>query len=54
MSDALQADAGSHALEITRCYRMAGGELVEVSISVHPADRYSYEIELKRLPGNRH
>lgn len=40
---ALQVEAGSHALEITRRYLDSAGELFLVSVGVHPANRFTYE-----------
>ncbi len=47
----LRAPAGGHALEIRRQYVLAPDTLVEVSISTHPADRFSYNICLRRAVG---
>ena len=47
---ALKAAAGSHALAIRRQYILNPNSLVEVSLSIHPADRYSYATRLKRRP----
>ena len=44
----LQAEPGAHALEITRSYLDGAGEAFMVSISIHPADRYSYAMRLLR------
>ena len=48
IADKVRADAGSHALEIRRQYFQSAGALVEVSLSVHPADRFSYSMRLAR------
>jgi DNA-binding GntR family transcriptional regulator len=44
----LLAAEGSPALAITRRYFGAGHRLIEMSINVHPSDRFSYAISLKR------
>lgn len=44
----LGAEAGAPALKITRRYFVTGGRLVELSISLHPADRFSYAMSIKR------
>ncbi|WP_407178760.1 GntR family transcriptional regulator [Bradyrhizobium sp. STM 3562] len=44
----LRAEAGSHALEIRRQYVLSPNSLAEISISVHPADRYGYSMRLTR------
>jgi DNA-binding GntR family transcriptional regulator len=44
----LLAREGSPALIITRRYFGAGQRLIEMSINVHPSDRFSYAISLKR------
>ncbi|MBZ4691181.1 MAG: transcriptional regulator, GntR family [Cereibacter sp.] len=46
----LQAVPGSPALEITREYRSAG-EVIYVSVSQHPADRFEYRMSLQRHRG---
>jgi DNA-binding GntR family transcriptional regulator len=35
---------------IVRRYRDAQGQLFEVSVSEHPASRFSYKVSLKRQP----
>lgn len=42
----LDATAGAPALRIIRRYFDAGGELLEVADNIHPADRFSYRIQL--------
>ncbi|MEP9379323.1 GntR family transcriptional regulator [Aquabacter sp. CN5-332] len=48
VAGALKAEAGAHALEIRRQYILSPGSMAEVSISIHPADRYSYATRLMR------
>jgi GntR family transcriptional regulator len=48
MADRLQVAIGTAALEIVRRYLDAAGETFEVSISVHPAERFSVSMRLKR------
>ncbi len=50
LADTLNAAAGSPALRIIRRYYDAAGWLFEVSVSVHPSDRFSYRMRLRR-PG---
>ena len=52
-AEALAAAAGSHALEIVRRYHDAAGSPLLVTCSIHPADRFSYEIKLSRGLGGR-
>jgi GntR family transcriptional regulator len=47
-ADALKAERGAHALSIRRQYLFSSNEMAEVSLSVHPADRYSYTTRLTR------
>ncbi len=47
----LRTDADGHALEITRRYLDGAGEIFLVSVSVHPADRFTYEMRLLRRNG---
>lgn len=47
-AEALKADPGAHALAIRRQYLFSSNEMAEVSLSIHPADRYSYTTRLTR------
>lgn len=51
MAEPLKAAAGAHALSIRRQYLFASNELAEVSLSVHPADRFRYSTRLLRRQG---
>ena len=44
----LKTDPGAHALAIRRQYLFSSNEMAEVSLSIHPADRYSYTTRLTR------
>ncbi|OZI34023.1 GntR family transcriptional regulator [Bordetella genomosp. 10] len=44
----LEVAPDTHALEFTRQYFDQAGELFQISVSVHPADRSSYTTVLKR------
>ena len=44
----LDAKPGSPALKFTRRYYVTGRRLVEMSINLHPADRFSYHMNLTR------
>jgi DNA-binding GntR family transcriptional regulator len=44
----LGARAGDPALRLTRHYFVTGRRLIEMSISLHPADRFSYAMTIKR------
>ncbi|KAA2212000.1 GntR family transcriptional regulator [Teichococcus oryzae] len=46
----LLAEPGDHALEITRRYVDPAGQPLAVTISLHPAERFSYATRLRRLP----
>lgn len=48
MARLLQAQAGAPALKFTRRYYVTGRRLVELSINVHPADRFSYRMTIRR------
>ena len=48
MADALQVAPGSSALRIYRWYHDAAGQVFEMSVSVHPADRFAVSMQLKR------
>jgi DNA-binding GntR family transcriptional regulator len=38
----------SAAVEVRRTYRLATGELAEIAFNLHPADRFSYSLTLRR------
>lgn len=48
MATELQAELGAPALRITRRYFDASGEVFEITCSTHPADRFSFSMELSR------
>ena len=48
LSELLQAEAGSPALKITRRYLDSKGVAFEISVSVHPAGRFTFSSEMKR------
>jgi GntR family transcriptional regulator len=48
MAEPLKAMPGAHALAIRRQYLFSSNEMAEVSLSIHPADRYSYTTRLTR------
>jgi len=48
IAGALTAKAGAPALIVNRAYRNRRGEIVEVAISTHPADRFSYSQTFRR------
>ncbi|MDC7786415.1 GntR family transcriptional regulator [Rhodoplanes sp. TEM] len=52
LAPVLRAAPQSHALAIRRQYILSPGMLAEVSLSIHPADRYSYQSSMKRLDAN--
>lgn len=47
-AQALKVEPGSPALIIVRRYRDRAGRLFEVSVSEHPAGRFSYSVDLER------
>ena len=50
-ADALAAEPGAPALRIVRRYLGGGGQPFEVSVSVHPADRFTYSMHIRRDGG---
>lgn len=50
VADALRAAPGAHALEITRRYLDPRGAPLAVTVSLHPAERFTYAARLRRLP----
>ncbi|RZN35812.1 GntR family transcriptional regulator [Bradyrhizobium sp. Leo121] len=53
MAVPLKATPGAHALAIRRQYLFSSNEMAEVSLSIHPADRYSYTTRLMRKDSER-
>lgn len=47
-AEALRAEAGSPALRITRHYIDAADVVFEISVSLHPADRFKFSMEMTR------
>ena len=48
LASPLKALPGAYALSIRRQYLFSSNEMAEVSLSIHPADRYSYSMRLTR------
>lgn len=44
----LRVEPGSAALQVRRSYFDAAGEAVEITLSVHPQDRFTFAMELNR------
>lgn len=44
----LQAEAGAAALQVVRHYLDSADEVFEISVSTHPADRFTFAMELSR------
>ncbi|MDR5782710.1 GntR family transcriptional regulator [Caballeronia sp. LZ065] len=51
MAKRLRVDAGTAALEIVRRYLDTAGKSFETSVSIHPAERFSVAMRLKRSTG---
>jgi DNA-binding GntR family transcriptional regulator len=48
MAERLRVEKGTAALEIVRRYLDSSGATFEISISIHPAERFSVAMRLKR------
>ncbi|MGD9803625.1 MAG: GntR family transcriptional regulator [Hyphomicrobiaceae bacterium] len=48
MARLLNAPPGSPALKFIRRYYVTGRRLIELSINIHPADRFSYRMSIRR------
>jgi DNA-binding GntR family transcriptional regulator len=48
MAPSLRVEAGSTALNITRWYLDAAGQVFEISVSIYPAERFAVAMQLKR------
>jgi DNA-binding GntR family transcriptional regulator len=47
----LAVKVGSAALEVRRTYKIADGEIAQVTISTHPASRYRHSMTMRRVRG---
>lgn len=47
----LKAEPGSAALKVIRRYLDSSDEVFEISVSIHPADRFTFVMELNRARG---
>jgi len=48
MARLLEAEPGAPALKFIRRYYVTGRRLVEMSVNIHPADRFSYKMTIRR------
>lgn len=48
LAEELRAEPGSPALKVTRRYLDSTGDAFEVSVSVHPADRFTFSMQMER------
>jgi GntR family transcriptional regulator len=48
LAEILGAEAGSPALEVERVYLTSRDKVIEVAFSIHPAERFSYFVSLRR------
>ena len=48
LSETLHAEVGSPALKIVRRYLDSADEAFEVSVSIHPADRFTFSMQMNR------
>lgn len=51
LAAALQVEAGTAALKIVRRYLDVAGQMFEVSVTVHPAERFAVSMRLQRAEG---
>ena len=48
LAELLKAEAASPALQLVRRYLDASGEAFEISITTHPADRFTFSMQMER------
>jgi DNA-binding GntR family transcriptional regulator len=48
LAEELRAEAGSPALKITRRYLDSADAMFEVSVTIHPADRFTFSMQMER------
>lgn len=51
LATVLRADVGSPALQIARRYVERSGDVAQVTVSVHPADRFEFTVSMERAGG---
>ena len=44
----LASEPGGMAIEISRFYRLSDGRMAQVAVNLHPAERFRYELTLRR------
>lgn len=49
LADSLKVAAGSAALEVRRTYKISDGQVVQVTISTHPAARFRHSMTMRRV-----
>ena len=48
LAELLKAEAGSPALQLVRHYLDASNEAFEISVTTHPADRFTFSMQMER------
>lgn len=48
LAEQLRAEAGSPCLEITRRYVESSGAVAQVTVSIHPGDRFDFNVPMQR------
>ncbi|CDO11450.1 GntR family transcriptional regulator [Mycolicibacterium cosmeticum] len=51
LAGSLNVPVGSPAVEVRRTYRTSDGEIAQVTINTHPADRFRHAMTLRRVKG---
>jgi len=47
----LQASPGATVLEVQRTYRLTSGQIAQVAINAHPAERFRHSMTMRRVKG---
>jgi len=51
LAGTLQVEPGSPALEVQRTFKLANGEIAQVTMSTYPASRYRHAMTMRRVKG---
>ena len=52
LSDLLKVEKGSPALKVTRRYYDVAGDILELGVAIHPADRFTMSTRIRRRAGD--
>lgn len=51
LAEGLRVEAGAPALQVQRTYTTSDGEVAQVTVNTHPAERYRHSMTMRRVKG---